>query len=512
MAEASSPIQEEPVLPAAEAPEEKPAKVPTGRKVAWGVASISDQLIGNGISTLAMPIYNLGLKVDPRLLGWALALPRIFDAIIDPAIGNLSDNTRSRWGRRRPYVFVGAILMAIFFTFMWMPPKSLMGKEVALNLPSFLGGTTHIPQLGIFFLITSMFCFFGYAIFAIPRGAMGIEMSTDYHERTRIFALNTFFAYAASFLMPWLYNFCFQAGHFFGGSTIQNPEILGVRYVGAGVGIIMLLCGIAPALFIKDKGEGIQSQPKTSLIKGFAMTFTSYPFWLMFFIIFIILLACALVTPMAMYIGIDYVFGGNREASSYLGGIGGIVNGIVGITMPPVVVWIDRRLGKKMTMVIGQIIAILSFISSWWLYTPHNVWLGMIVGATSTIGFSCVWVLSGSVMADICDTDELKYGLRREGMFGAIYQFLIKASSSSVVIVAGYALVWAGYEAKATVQSMETLTNMRLLFILITVSGLTVSIILTLLFPITEKSAREVRAILDARRREKALEEARGEA
>ena len=507
MAEAFA-IPEEARKPAPEAPQEKPDKVPLGRKCAWCVSSISDQLVINGINTLAMPIYNLGLAVDPRLIGWALALPRVLDAVIDPSIGNMSDNTRTRWGRRRPYIFVGGIVMTIFFVLIWMPPNFIMGKDCVFSLPSFLGGTMRIPQVALYFLVASMLCFFGHAIFVIPRAAMGIELSTDYHERTGIYALNSFFAYSAAFLMPWLYNLSFHAGKFFGGN-----EILGVRYVAVAVGVLMIFCAIAPALFVRERTEGIKTQPKTSLINGFKMTFSIYPFWLMFFIVFLILLACSMVGPMNLYISIDYVCGGDKKWGSYIGGWNGMVQGLVGVAMTPVIAWTARRIGKKRTIIIGQFIALAGFIGSWWLFTPRYPYLQLVETALVNVGLACIWVLAGSIMADICDTDELKYGLRREGMFGAVYQFLMKTSTSCVTIVAGYALIWAGYQSSVgAIQSMETLTRMRVLFIIITVSCLTLSLVFSFLFPITEKSAREVRAILDARRREKARQEAGSDA
>ena len=464
-------------------PDAKHKQVPVSQKVAWSVASISDQFVTNGIQTLTLPIYNLSLGVDPRALGWGLALPRILDAIIDPAIGNLSDNTRTRWGRRRPFIFIGAILLSIFFVVLWMPPVSL-GKT----------------GLFVFFLGASMCCYFGYAIFAIPRGAMGIEMSTDYHERTSIFAMNSFFAYLAGFLMPWLYNLSFQMGHWVGGD-----EVIGVRYVAAGVGLIMLVCALAPALFVKDRSHGFENQPKTKLLQAFRMTITNYAFLLMFFIIFLILLACSLVSPMNLYISIDYICGGDREYGSYIGGWNGMVQGIVGLCATPGIAWLARRIGKKETMLIGQGIAMIGFIGSWWLFTPNYPYLQLVETGLVNIGLACVWVLSGSVMADICDTDELKHGLRREGMFGAVFQFLTKTSTACVTIVAGYLLIWSGYK-EGLIQSTETLFRMRFYFILITVACLAVSMALTWLFPITEQTAHHTRALLDARRERSTFE------
>ncbi len=458
-------------------PEDPHRQVPVSQKVAWSVASISDQFVTNGIQTLTLPIYNLSLGVDPRALGWGLALPRILDAVIDPAIGNLSDNTRTRWGRRRPYVFVGAILLSVFFIVLWMPPLSL-GKK----------------GLFVFFLAASMLCYFGYALFAIPRGAMGIEMSTDYHERTSIFAMNSFFAYLAGFLMPWLYNLSFQMGHWVG-----ENEVVGVRYVAVGAGLIMLVCALAPALFVRDRADGYVDQPKTKLLQAFRMTITNYAFLLMFFLVFLILLACSLVSPMNLYISIDYICRGDREYGSYIGGWNGMVQGIVGLCVTPGIAWVAHRIGKKETMFIGQAIAMSGFIGSWWLFTPNYPYLQLVETGLVNIGLACVWVLSGSIMADICDTDELKHGLRREGMFGAVFQFLMKTSTACVTIVAGYLLIWSGYK-EGLVQSPGTLFRMRFYFILITVACLSVSMALTWLFPITEKSALHTRALLDARK------------
>ncbi|MFA7370241.1 MAG: MFS transporter, partial [Kiritimatiellales bacterium] len=74
------------------------------RKIGYGCGAMADNLIMCALSALVLPVYNIALYIDPVMLGWALAIPRIFDAIIDPVIGNLSDNTRTRWGRRRPYI------------------------------------------------------------------------------------------------------------------------------------------------------------------------------------------------------------------------------------------------------------------------------------------------------------------------------------------------------------------------------------------------------------------------
>ena len=461
-------------------PPRGPNQAPLRDKLAWSISTIGEQLTVNGISSMAFPVFNLTLGIDPRWLGWGLALPRILDAIIDPAIGNYSDGFESRWGRRRPFMFVGALIMSIAFMLIWLVP-------------------TGLSQVGIFsyFLVFTMLAYFGYAVFAIPRNALGIELSTDYHERTRIFALNTFFAYSAALLMGWLYKLSFRAGDAMGGDVL-----LGARYVMVGVGVVMLLCTVIPAIVIREKPTKTESHPKLNVFVAFKMTMQNRSFMLFFFMALLLGLAMGLTSPMMIYIGIDYICGGDREFGATVGGWNGLVGGFTGLAMAPVVVWISGRIGKKNVLLLG-----LGFMSSWWLFTPSFPYLQLVFTFLITFGLSCVYALGGAVLADICDIDELKYGMRREGMFGAVYQFLNKVTGSCVTIIAGYLLVMAGYVPAATadanatpvVQPTDVLLNMRVLFIICSVLFLVGTMALTAMLPISEREARRVRAAIDAR-------------
>jgi GPH family glycoside/pentoside/hexuronide:cation symporter len=454
-------------------------------KLAWSVSTIGEQLTVNGISSMAFPVFNLTLGIDPRWLGWGLALPRILDAIVDPAIGNYSDSFESRWGRRRPFMFVGALIMSLAFMLIWLVP-------------------TGLSQVGIFayFLSFTMLAYFGYAVFAIPRNALGIELSTDYFERTRIFALNTFFAYSATLLMGWMYSLSIKTGRLFEGDVL-----LGARVVMVGVGVVMLLCTVIPAIIIREKPTKPESHPKMNVFAAFKMTMQNRPFMLFFFMALLLGLAMGLTSPMMLYIGIDYIAGGNRELGADIGGVSGLVGGLTGLAMAPVVVLLAGRLGKKNVLLLGQGMAILGFLSSWWLFTPQSPYLQVIFPFLITVGLSPVYSLGGAVLADICDIDELKYGMRREGMFGAVYQFLNKVTGSCVTIIAGYLLVMAGYvpaasaDANATpvMQPPDVLFNMRLLFIVCSVLFMIGTMLLTAMLPISEKESRRVRAAIDAR-------------
>ena len=99
------------------------ARVPMRTKLLWGAGGAADNIVYNGLATLVLPIFNVGLGIDAVKLGFAMGIPRFLDAITDPLIGNISDNTRSRWGRRRPYIFVGIILTGILLALLFNPGR-----------------------------------------------------------------------------------------------------------------------------------------------------------------------------------------------------------------------------------------------------------------------------------------------------------------------------------------------------------------------------------------------------
>jgi GPH family glycoside/pentoside/hexuronide:cation symporter len=446
------------------------------QKVSWSLGSVADQVMTNGINNLALPIYNISLGVSPILIGYALALPRIFDAVIDPIIGNYSDNARTRWGRRRPFIFAGSFLCAVLFALLWTPPLGF-------------GGT----GLFVYFFAMSMLYYVAYAVFAVPRAALGYELSNDYNERTSIFAMQAVFACIAGFGIPWLYKLSFHP--LFAG-PVKN-EIVGVRWVAIIAGVLILLTALPGALFTKERARGME-QPAIGLLRAARLTVANGPFRIITGIVMLILLSVMLVGPMNLYINIYYICDGDKELGAFWGGWTGMVQALLGGLSAPLIAVISSRIGKRMTIFGGLVLAILGYILSWWLFTPAYPWLQVLFMVMLQPGLMTVWVLSGSILADICDFDDLKNGLRREGMFGAAYAFITKLASASITIVAGYMLVWAGYKDSAYV-SPETVWNLRVLFIAVPVVLLSVALVLTLRFPITERVARQIRTELDAR-------------
>jgi GPH family glycoside/pentoside/hexuronide:cation symporter len=174
------------------------------------------------------------------------------------------------------------------------------------------------------------------------------------------------------------------------------------------------------------------------------------------------------------------------------------VQAIVGGISTPIIAWISNRVGKRKTIMGGLALAVCSYLASWWLFDPQRPWLQVFFNGTVQPALMTVWVLNGSIIADICDDDELRNGYRREGMFGAIFTFITKAAPSGIVVLMGYVLLLAGFREGEEV-TPETVWNLRVLFIVIPVVLLSIAIVLAQRFPITEAIARWTRAQLDER-------------
>ena len=144
-------------------------RVPVGRKLAVGAGGFPVQNGGLIVQYMAQPIFQIFLGLNPALFGLAMTIPRIWDAFTDPLMGRISDRTVSRYGRRRPYVFLGSIAVALSFLTIWMVPQ-------------------HMSEMGTFLwlTVTSVLFFTAFTVYSVPFNALVYEQTPDYHERTRL--------------------------------------------------------------------------------------------------------------------------------------------------------------------------------------------------------------------------------------------------------------------------------------------------------------------------------------
>ncbi len=205
-------------------------KIRFSQLTAYGAGGIIPIALFNIAGILVGLMGNISLGLSAFWLGVILIIPRLWDAVSDPIIGHLSDNARTRWGRRRPFLLVGGILVAIFFVVIWWIPKGDAIREI---FPSETGFQAF--QL-VYILISLLLFYTACTIFEIPHGALGMEMTDDPHERTRLFSAKSFVGNIFAMSTPWL--FALANLEIFRGTGGNEAD--GMRYVSLMIAAIII--------------------------------------------------------------------------------------------------------------------------------------------------------------------------------------------------------------------------------------------------------------------------------
>ena len=461
-------------------------RLPVKTKLAWSAGSFFENMMANGIVTMVMPIFNIGLGVNAVWLGWAQCLPRGLDAFFDPLLGHLSDNTRTRWGRRRPWILASAVLSTLLFMLLWFASPE-WSKEVLI---AWYAGIT------IFFFLI-------FGMYQISFNALGMELSSNYDERTRVMAWRYFFIMASAPLLGWIYKMCFLPFFQIGlPHGFPHPEVYGMRGVGLLIGAVSILT-VIPLLFAcREKStEGPAGEQGIPLAAAFRETFTNRVFMLFLGLVLFSVLG-TFVWPMHTYIAIYLVEGGNKEAGATLMGFYYMANFASSLITIPVVNYFSTRFGKKAVLMGGQILGILSALSTWFLFTPSAPWLFVVYAFFGNMALGSLMILYNSLIADICDVDELKTGSRREGMYGAVGNFMFKLVFSASTVIVGYMLAFSGFNETQASQRPETIHMLRVIVALFPAVMTGVACILIGIFPLTRRKSDEIRRQLETRRGE----------
>ena len=461
--------------------------VPFNQKLAFGSGHLANQLFPAALG-IFMVVLVLSLKMDPFLAGVLAAVPRIFDAITDPIMGYVSDNTRSRWGRRKPYILLGSVITGVTFMVMWQ-----LYPENSQTYNFF------------YFLFFSLIFYIGYTIFATPLIGLGYEMSPDYNERTRLMAVSQWMGQIAWMIAPWFWVIIYDQDIY-----ASAPE--GARNLSMWVGGLCLLLGIMPALFCKELAlKPLSEEAKMSwkniaantrdFLKGIAQTVKCKPFLRLCGTTFLIFNGFQTIAQFAFFIIIFYLFQGNTVAAGHWPAWFGTVSALAtAFLVIPIITVLSQKVGKKNAFIIATLISMVGYGLKWWGFNPENPWMMFIPIPLMSFGIGGLFTLMMSMTADVCDLDELENGTRREATFGAVYWWMVKLGTAVALLTSGAVLNLVGFDQNATVQSSEVLTRLRLADIIIPIVTGIIAIIVIWKYDITEAKANEIRDKLVARR------------
>ena len=462
-------------------------KVPFGQKVAFGLGMLANQMF-----PAALGIFMVVLVQDLGFPGWMWGilffLPRVYDSITDPIMGFISDNTRSRWGRRRQYVLIGAIVMGISFVAMWQIYRA---DGVNYNF--------------VYFLFWSFVFYTGLTVFSIPYVAIGYEMSDDFHERTSIMAVAQWIGQWAWVIAPWFWVVMYDPQWFENADTAT-------RTLSIWVGVICALLAMVPALFIPSRSTKDDTHliPLTwanfgggmrEILNGFKEAFGSAPFRKLCFATFLIFNAFNTVAAFSFFIVVYHLFNGNTAAAgiwpTLFGSVGALVTTFAVI---PTVAWMSKKIGKKNAFMLSQGISIIGYVLLWFLMIPGKPYMFMFALPFFSFGIGGLFTLMMSMTADVCDLDELATGKRREGIFGAIYWWMVKFGFAIAGLLSGAIMTLVAFTPGAAAQPAGAVDGLRLFYSGVPIFGTLLAMWIMRNYDLDEKRANEVHAELERRK------------
>ncbi len=465
-------------------------KVPMTQKIAFGVGMLANQMFPAAIS-----IFIVVLVQDLGFPGWMWGVvslaPRKFDSLTDPIMGFISDNTKSKWGRRRQYVFLGAITMGISFVIMW---QLFRDSSIDYNFA--------------YFLFWSIVFYLGLTIFSVPYVAMGYEMSDDFHERTSIMAVAQWIGQWAWVIAPWFWVIMYDTAWF------ETADVA-VRELAIWVGLGCAICAMVPALFIKSKSTLEEDySPMTlkniggSLVKiwdSFGEAFTSAPFRKLCFATFLIFNAFNTVAAFTFFIIVYYLFNGDAGAAgiwpTLFGSVGALCTTFLVI---PIVAKMSKAMGKKKAFLVSQSISVLGYVMLWFLFIPGKPYMFLIALPFFSFGIGGLFTIMMSMTADVIDLDELNSGKRREGIFGAIYWWMVKFGFAIAGGLSGAIFSIIGFDTALEVQPESAITGLRLFFSGLPILGTLTAMYIMRNYEISEERANEIKEQLKIKRAEQA--------
>jgi GPH family glycoside/pentoside/hexuronide:cation symporter len=334
---------------------------------------------------------------------------------------------------------------------------------------------------------------------------MGYEMSDDFHERTSIMAVAQWIGQWAWVIAPWFWVVMYDPSWFENADTAT-------RTLSVWVGVVCMGLAMVPAIFLPSRStqDDTQLVPLTwanfgggmrEILLGFKEAFGSAPFRKLCYATFLIFNAFNTVAAFSFFIVVYHLFNGNTAAAgiwpTLFGSIGALVTTFAVI---PTVAWMSKKMGKKNAFMVSQGISIVGYVLLWFLMVPGKPWMFMFALPFFSFGIGGLFTLMMSMTADVCDLDELATGKRREGIFGAIYWWMVKFGFAIAGLLSGGIMALVAFTPGAAVQPDGAVDGLRLFYSGVPVLGTLLAMWIMRNYDLDEARATEVHAELERRK------------
>lgn len=440
--------------------------IPFKIKFGWATGELATAFYIGVTMAFFMFYLTEALSISPAWAGTAILVPRLWDAITDPFMGAISDRTKTKIGRRRPYLLAGSILFGITFWLTLSPPDGLSEFQYVMYFSA------------MYILVGTAF-----TIFDIPYSSMTAEMTDDYKERTNLIGFKMMSArlgiVLAAFVSPIIYL-----------STDNLKD--GFALLGLIGGVFIALTGLV-AFFSTKKAKMIQPE-STSMsfkeINPFLQTkdlVKNKPFVRLFSLFFLQNLAIGASASTLIYYIINII----KVDQSYIGTLFAI-GAIVALLVTPIWVIIGQKIGKKEGFKRAILIVVFAMVFAFFLSSDYFYLIFVLYLA---IGFSDAGtqLMPNSMVPDTVEYDEALTGKRREGIIFGAWAFCRKIGMAGGAFIASIILDVSGYVSGAASQPEAALWGIRIAYAGIPVLLWFVSWILLKKYDLSEEKFEEIK-------------------
>ena len=443
-------------------------RLPARTKILYGVGdagfSMTSTIIGAYLAIFLTDVVGL----DPGLAALAVGVGRTWDWINDPLMGYISDRTRSRWGRRRPFLLFGFIPFGLFFALLWwVPPwRSPMG-------------------LAVYYSVAYLLYEAAATLVYMPYFALTPELTLDYDERTSLTSYRMFVSIVTglvAFVVPMMIIGSFR------------PENMSrVLLMGAFFGVASALPLVLTFLGTRERPEFLAQKPP-ALVPSLRAALRNRPFLFGIGVFLLTIMTMDLLNGMLLYF-LKYYLGIEKESEYVLGAVF-----IVAAVALPLWGWLSKKWSKRRAYIIG--IAFWAVVQLVMVVVPQTTPLSvvLVLAALAGIGVSAAHVMPWAMIPDAIELDEWQTGERHEGMFYSLITLIKKVGTSIAIPLSLLMLKITGYEPNAATQNPRAVMGIRVFAGPVPAALLCGGILLAALYPLTRQKHSALREELQKRK------------
>ncbi len=456
--------------------------------ITYSFGECSNSLVMNSLNGFAMLYYTDALNLKHSLAGLGLFLAIFWDAVTDPIMGHITDNTRSRYGKRHPYLLAGGILMVVSFYFLWYVPEYFVSQN---------------QRLFWYLVIMNMIMRTGFTIFTVPYTALGFEICTDYYGRTKLQGIRNAMNMAANFAGPALAWRIFFNNNL-GTRAITVPG----NYLRMGTVFSIAAAFFIVAVFfftlkyIKDSRhiKRTGTSMKAFFVDMYQIVTDIYSRWVFLFM-FVVILGIALVSALQMYLYEHFmILTGFQKTVTHGGSMIGM--GLGALLSSFFVRKFDKKGAVCFAVLWGTFCnCLLAVVFLSGLLKPQqaigNFPISFLFFAFFHANF---WLSNGvmlpiamSMMADVSEVNEIKTGINKDGGYAAVFSFAMKCSSAIAALGSGYILTFIGFEAQKQIQTTQAVWNLCASTLLVGPAISVTALLLIIKYPLSSVKLEDIR-------------------